>query len=108
MGEEMFTMKSEVVCQPPAMSDDLVQSVGQKICERQRFIISEVSCEFPKIAHTVLYKIITIRLSYHKFCTKWVPKMLTGVHNMQRMASALTFYCDTTKMAMNFSVTSYE
>jgi hypothetical protein len=43
----MFTMKSEVVCQPSAMSDDLVQSVGQKICERQHFIISEVSCEFP-------------------------------------------------------------
>jgi hypothetical protein len=28
---------------------------------------------------------------YHKFCAIWVPKMLTGEHKTQRMASALTF-----------------
>jgi transposase len=33
--------------QPSVVSDDLVQSVDQKICERQRFASSEVSCEFP-------------------------------------------------------------
>jgi hypothetical protein len=26
---------------------DLVQSVDQKMCERRRFTISELSCEFP-------------------------------------------------------------
>jgi hypothetical protein len=30
MGEQMFTMKSEVVGRPSVMSDDLVQSVDQK------------------------------------------------------------------------------
>jgi hypothetical protein len=30
-------------------------------------------------------------LGYHMFCAKWVPKMLTGAHKTQRMASALTF-----------------
>jgi hypothetical protein len=50
--------------------------------------ISEVSCEFSQISHTVLYEIITVRLGYHKFFTRWVPKMLMGVHKMQRMASA--------------------
>jgi hypothetical protein len=30
------------------MSDDLVQSVDQIICERWRFTISELSCEFPQ------------------------------------------------------------
>jgi hypothetical protein len=48
-------------------------------------------CEFPQISHTVLYEIISVRLGYHKFCTRWVPKMLTGMHKMQRMALALTF-----------------
>jgi hypothetical protein len=31
---------------PSVASADLVQSVNQKIYERQRFIISELSCEF--------------------------------------------------------------
>jgi hypothetical protein len=34
MGEQMFMMKSEVVSHPSAVSDDLVQSVDQNICER--------------------------------------------------------------------------
>jgi hypothetical protein len=34
MGEQMFMMKSKVVGQPSAVSDDLVQSVDQTICER--------------------------------------------------------------------------
>jgi len=39
----------------------------------------------------VLYEIVTKELGYHKFCARWVPKMLTDVHKTQRMASALTF-----------------
>jgi hypothetical protein len=35
--------------QPSVVSDDLVQSVGQKICETWRFTISELSCEFTQI-----------------------------------------------------------
>jgi hypothetical protein len=77
--------------QPSVVCDDLVQSVNQKICERQCFTISELSYEFPQISLAVLYEIITVRLGYHKFCARWVLKMLTGVHKMQRMASALTF-----------------
>jgi hypothetical protein len=30
MGEQMFTVKSEVVSQPSVVSDDLVQSADQK------------------------------------------------------------------------------
>jgi hypothetical protein len=36
-----------------------------KFYERQRFTISELSCEFPQISHTILYEIITVRLGYH-------------------------------------------
>jgi hypothetical protein len=47
--------------------------------------------EFPQISRSILYEINTVRLGCHKFCARWVPKMLTGAHKMQRMASALTF-----------------
>jgi hypothetical protein len=65
------------------VSDDLVQSVDQKICERQHFTFSELSCEFSQISHKLLYEMITVRLGYHKFHTTWVPKMLMGAHKMQ-------------------------
>jgi hypothetical protein len=47
MDEQMFTMKSEVFGRPSVVCDDLVHSVEQKICERRRFTISELSCKFP-------------------------------------------------------------
>jgi hypothetical protein len=59
---------------PSVVSDDLVQSVRQKICERGRFTISGLSCEFPHISSTVLYEIITDRLGYHKFRARWVQQ----------------------------------
>jgi hypothetical protein len=80
------------------VSDDLGQSVDQRIFERWSFTFSELSCEFPQISGTVLFKIITVRLGCHKFCARWVPKMLMGMHKTQRMDSALM---------MNFSVKSY-
>jgi hypothetical protein len=72
-------------------SEELVQSVEQQDCERRHFTISELSCEYPQISRTLLYDIIRIRLGYHKFCARLVPKMLTGAHKKQRMVPALTF-----------------
>jgi hypothetical protein len=46
MDEQMFTMKSEMVGRPSVVSDDVVQSVDQKSCERRRFTIPELSCDF--------------------------------------------------------------
>jgi hypothetical protein len=60
------------------VSDDLVQSVDQKICERQCFTISERSYVFPQILPILLYKIITVRLGFHIFCARWVLRMLMG------------------------------
>jgi hypothetical protein len=58
--------------QPSVVSDHIVQNVDQKICERWCFTMSELSCGFPHISHTVLYEIITDRLGYHKFCSRWI------------------------------------
>jgi hypothetical protein len=76
------------------VSDDLVQSVDQKICERQLFTFSELSCEFPHIPHTVFHEIITVRLGCHKFYATWLPKMLMGMHKMQKMASPVLYHKD--------------
>jgi hypothetical protein len=65
------------------VSGELVQNVDQNICERQHFAILELSCEFPQISWSVLYEIITVGLGCHKFCAKWVPKMLTGTHKTE-------------------------
>jgi hypothetical protein len=43
---------------PSIVSDEIAQSVEQKICENQSFTISEVSHEFPQISCIVLYEII--------------------------------------------------
>jgi hypothetical protein len=77
--------------QQSVVSDDLVQSVDQKRFSNDRFTISELSREFPQISRPVRNEIITVRLGCHKFCARWVLKMLTGVHRMQRMALILTF-----------------
>jgi hypothetical protein len=71
----------------------LFKVLAKKICERWSFTVSEFSCEFPQLSHTLLYKIITVRLGYNKFCTRSVPKILTGLRKTQRMglALALTF-----------------
>jgi hypothetical protein len=66
-GEQMFTMKSEVVGWPSVVIDAFVQNVQPKICERRRFTFSGVSSEFPQIPRTVLYETITVRLGYHKY-----------------------------------------
>jgi hypothetical protein len=49
------------------VSDDLVQTADQKICERWHFIISELLCELPQISCTVLCEIIIVMLGFHKF-----------------------------------------
>jgi hypothetical protein len=51
---------------PSVVSDDLVQIVDEKNCERQRFIVSELLSEFPHISHTLLYEIITVTVGYYK------------------------------------------
>jgi hypothetical protein len=55
-----------------------------------------------------MFKIIRVRLGYHKFCARWVPKILTGVHKSQRMTSALTFLEQYQKEGVEFPITSYE
>jgi hypothetical protein len=76
-GQVNNTNNEEQSGEPSEVSDDLVQS------EKRYFTISDLLCEFPQISHTVLYKIIIVRLVCYKFCARWVPKKLTGAHKTQ-------------------------
>jgi hypothetical protein len=73
---------------PSVVNNNLVQ------CERRHFKLSELSCEFRQISHTLLYDIITVRLGYQKFCARWIPKMLTGAHKTKRTASAFVDFLE--------------
>jgi hypothetical protein len=52
-------MKSKLIGQPSVASDDLVQSIDQKIYKWQ-FTISELLYEFPQISCNILHKIIAV------------------------------------------------
>jgi hypothetical protein len=91
MGGRTNVHNEEQSGQPSVVSDDLVQSVDPKICERWVFTISELPREFQQISRTILYDIITVRLGYCKFCARWVLKILTDGHKTQRMALTFTF-----------------
>jgi hypothetical protein len=56
---------------PSVVSDDLVQSVDQKNCERRCFTISECSCEFSHILRMVPCRIFTDRLGYR---ARWIEQ----------------------------------
>jgi hypothetical protein len=62
------------------VTDELVQKVDQCVRGKRRFTISKLSEEFPQTSRTTLYRIVTDRLGYHKFCAWWVPKQLTDFH----------------------------
>jgi len=56
------------------VTDELVQLFDQCLSGKSRFTISELSEEFPQTSRTTLYRTVTDRLGYHKFCARWVPK----------------------------------
>ena len=69
----------------------VTDGVNQCVRGKRRFTISKLSEEFPQTSRTILYRIVTDRWGYHKFCARWVPKQLTDFHKTQRVGSALTF-----------------
>ncbi|GBN43428.1 hypothetical protein AVEN_14349-1 [Araneus ventricosus] len=67
------------------VNDGSVPKVNEKIRENSRFTIRMLCDEFPQISKTVLPEIVTNRLNYRKLCSRWVPKMLTDVHQKKRL-----------------------
>lgn len=65
--------------------------MNEKIRVDRRFTISELSDHFPEISRSLLHKLVTEKLGYHKFCARWIPKLLTDEHKIKRMSSAIDF-----------------
>jgi hypothetical protein len=68
----------------PSVVSDLVQSVDQKICERRRFTVSELSYEFPQTSRTLPNESITVRLGCLMFAQDWFlncPRVLQNGEN---------------------------
>jgi hypothetical protein len=61
------------------VADKLVQKVDQCLHGKCHFMISELSENFPQTSRTTLYRIVTDRLGYQKFCARWAPKQLTDL-----------------------------
>lgn len=76
---------------PSIVTDELVAKVDEKIQESRRLTMTELSFSFPQISRSLLHEIVTQNLGYHKFCARWIPKILTENHKNQRMAASLTF-----------------
>ena len=65
---------------PTIVTDELLTKINEKIHENRRFTITEFLLEFPQILRSLLHEIVTEKLDYHKFCTRWVPKLLSEDH----------------------------
>jgi len=68
---------------PSIVTDDLVIKVDEKIHENSYYTITELSLCFSQVSKTLLFVIVTQKLGYHKFCARWVPKVLTDHHKGQ-------------------------
>jgi len=76
---------------PTVVTDELVAKINEKVRENRRFTITELSEHFPQISRSLVHEIVVGKLGYHKFCARWVPKLLTEDHKQQRLAAALNF-----------------
>jgi len=61
------------------VTDELFQKVDQCFRGKRRFTILELPEKFLQTSRITLYRIVTDRLGYHKFCARWVPKQLTDL-----------------------------
>ncbi|GFW40221.1 HTH_48 domain-containing protein [Trichonephila clavipes] len=60
---------------PSIVTDELVAKVDETIRENRRFTITELSLSFPQVSRTLLFENVTQKLTYRKFCARWVPKL---------------------------------
>jgi hypothetical protein len=65
---------------PTIVTDELVAKINEKIHENRHFTITVFSLEFPQISRSLLHEIVMEKLGYHKFCARWVPKLLSEDH----------------------------
>jgi hypothetical protein len=65
----------------PSVVSDLVELLIRKFVKDGASQFQNFHVNIHKL-HALLCKIITVRRSYHEFCARWLPEMLTGGHKM--------------------------
>lgn len=79
-------MKREMDGRPQVVTDELVQKIEEHLLSDRRSTIDNLHELRPKISRTVVHEILSDRLGYRKLCARWVPKMLTEEHKINRAA----------------------
>ncbi|GFU91962.1 uncharacterized protein TNCV_3765871 [Trichonephila clavipes] len=69
---------------PSVITDDLVNTVDEKIREDRRFTISTLALEFPNVGRTTLHKVVSEKLKFRKLCARCVPRLLTEEHKLKK------------------------
>jgi hypothetical protein len=75
---------------PSVVNKDLMRAMEEKIQENRRFTISSVSPHFPQISPSLLDEIVSEKLRFRKLCSRWVPKVLTDEHKLNKRRSMLS------------------
>ncbi|KAG8231259.1 hypothetical protein J437_LFUL011113 [Ladona fulva] len=69
----------------PSLSDEIIEKVKRLLHEDQRVTIFELALRVPEISASSIERILTKKLTYHKVCMRWVPRMLSENHKQQRL-----------------------
>ena len=72
---------------PSIQTDDIVDQVNQKL----RLTISALANEFPRVARTSVYRIVTEKLGYRKFWARCLSKLFIDQQKEQRICSGRMF-----------------
>jgi hypothetical protein len=90
MDEQMFMMKSEVVCHLYCVMI-LLKVLTKKSAKDSASQFQNFWVNFHKF-HALFSMRLLVSLGYHKLRARWVLKVLRGSHKMQKMALASTFF----------------
>jgi histone-lysine N-methyltransferase SETMAR len=73
-----------------SVTDENVGRADALIRENRRISVEDLSSELD-VSIGSAHKIVTDVLKYHKLCARWVPRMLTDEHKMNRVQTSTTF-----------------
>ena len=69
----------------------LLARTEAKLREDRRVTVRDLPEMFPEVGKSTMQTILTDKLGYRKVCARWVLKILTEVHKVNRMESSQKF-----------------
>jgi len=64
----------------PSISDETVAKVEQIMRQDRRITLDDLCILIPEASRSTIGRTFTEKLEYQKVCARWVPRMLTEVH----------------------------